>query len=170
MLKLYEITHATEIQASPEIVWQHVIDVDIAAFDHPAYFALLDIPKPLNAEVTKPGVGGRRVAYFANGRTFTQTIITWQPHTQYDFTFQASPNFRAGYLLNLADGPFQMKSGSYKIVPQDGGVRLFLTSQYQLCGIRGFFLAVLVRQVLNLFQRYLLRGIKANAEREAGHA
>lgn len=170
MPTLYEITHVTDVQAPAEIVWQQVIEVDIAAFDHPAYFSLLDIPKPLNAEVTKPGVGGRRVAYFANGRTFTQTITTWQPHTQYDFTFHASANFRVSYLLNLANGPFQMKAGSYKIVPQDGGVRLFLSSNYQLRGIVGLLLYIPVRLVLNLFQRYLLRGIKANAEREAAHA
>ena len=166
----YRIEHVTNIQASAEIVWQHVTEVDIASFQHPAYFKLLGIPKPLRAEVTQPGVGGRRVAYFDNGRTFTQKITTWQPHAQYDFTFRADLGFRVGYLLDLSDGPFQMKSGSYRLVPEEGVVRLILVSQYELHGFWGWCLAIPVRLVLDLFQRYLLRGIKANAERDAAHA
>lgn len=166
----YRIEHSTNIQASAEIVWQHVTEVDIASFRHPAYFTLLGIPKPLRAEVTQPGVGGRRVAFFDNGRTFTQKITTWQPHTQYDFTFRADPGFRVGYLLDLSEGPFQMKAGSYRIVPEEDGVRLFLVSQYELRGFFGWCLAIPVRLVLDLFQRYLLRGIKANAERDTAHA
>jgi hypothetical protein len=166
----HQIEHMTAIQAPAEIVWQHVTEVDIASFNHPAYFSLLGIPKPLRAAVTQPGVGGRRVAFFDNGRTFTQEITTWQPHTQYDFTFRADPGFRVCYLLDLSDGPFQMTAGSYRIVPEEGGVRLFLMSQYELRGFFGWCLAIPVRMVLDLFQRYLLRGIKANAERDAAHA
>lgn len=168
--KQSEIKNWTAVRAPAELVWQHITQVDIASFDHPPILALLGIPKPLRAEVTRPGVGGRRVSYFENGRTFTQEIITWQPPTRYDFTFQASPNFRVGYWLDLANGPFQMAAGSYRIVPGQGGVQLFLTSQYQLRGFLGWGLALPVRLVLGLFQRYLLRGIKANAERDAAHA
>ncbi len=167
---IHWIEHVTEIQASAEIVWQHVTEVDIASFRHPAYFALLGIPKPLRAEVTKPGAGGRRVAFFDNGRTFTQEITVWQPHIQYEFTFQADPGFRAGYLLDLSGGPFQMKAGSYRIVPRQDGVQLTLASQYELHGFIGWCLRLPVWLVLDLFQRYLLRGIKANAERDAAHA
>ena len=166
----YQIEHETYIQASAAIVWQRITEVDIASFDHPAYLALLGIPKPLRAEVTKPGVGGRRVAFFNNGRTFTQEITVWQPHTRYDFTFQADPGFRAGYLLDLSDGPFQMKAGSYHIVLGQDGVQLTLASQYELRGFFGWCLRLPVHLVLDLFQRYLLRGIKANAERNAAHA
>ena len=164
------LEHTTQIEASAEGVWQHVTEVDIASFEHPATFSLLGIPKPLRAEITKSGVGGRRVAYFENGRTFTQEITIWQPHSQYDFTFQASPGFRVGYLLDLSNGPFQMKSGSYRLVPQGDGVQLTLASEYQLRGFFGWCLYLPVWLVLNLFQRYLLLGIKANAERDAAHA
>lgn len=166
----HHIEHVIQIHASAAVVWRHVTEVDIASFHHPAYFSLLGIPKPLRAEITKSGVGGRRVAYFDNGRTFTQKITAWQPHTQYDFTFKADPGFRVGYLLNLSDGPFQMKAGSYNLVPDQHGVQLTLTSWYELRGFWGWCLALPVRLVLDLFQRYLLRGIKANAERDAAHA
>jgi hypothetical protein len=162
--ELYDIEHATQINASAETVWHHVINVDIASFRHPAYFSALGIPKPLYAEVLEPGVGGARIAYFSNNRRFSQVITTWQPHEQYAFTFHADPGFRAAYLLDLSVGPFQMKAGAYHITPAQNGVHLSLSSQYLLRGIAGLCLYVPVRLTLELFQRYLLRGIKANAE------
>jgi hypothetical protein len=58
-----------------------------------------------------------------------------------------------------------MKSGSYQITPHQDGLLLTLSSQYTLYGLIGVFLRIPVRLVLELFQRYLLQGIKANAER-----
>lgn len=168
--KPYWIEHKIFVQAPAEIVWRHVTEVDIASFRHPAYLSLLGIPKPLRAEITKSGVGGRRVAYFDNGRTFTQKITAWEPPIQYDITFKADPGFRAGYLLDLSAGPFQMVSGSYRMALTETGVTVSLASQYKLRGFWGWLLYLPVRVVLDLFQRYLLRGIKANAEREAGLA
>lgn len=162
----YKIEHSLFINASAETVWQHITEVDIASFRHPAYFSLLGIPKPLRAEVVKPGMGGARTAFFSNQRRFSQEITAWQPPERYAFTFQADPGFRVAYFLDLSDGPFRMKTGDYRIAPGQGGVRLSLSSQYELYGIVGLCLRLPVRLVLALFQRYLLRGIKANAERQ----
>jgi hypothetical protein len=85
---------------------------------------MLGIPKPLRAEIVESGVGGARIAYFANGRRFSQIITTWQPYEQYAFTFQADPGFRVAYLLDLSAGPFQMKSGSYQITPHQDSLLL----------------------------------------------
>lgn len=164
----HAIEHSTQINASAETVWTHITEVDIASFHHPAYFSLLGISKPLRAEIDEPGVGGARTAFFSNQRRFTQKITEWRPFERYAFTFQADPGFRVAYILDLSDGPFQMKAGAYRITPGQNGVRLSLTSRYELSGIVGLCLHVPVRLVLSLFQRYLLRGIKTNAERSAG--
>ena len=160
----HTIEHSIQINASAESVWQHITEVDIASFRHPPYFSLLGIPKPLRAEVIEPGLGGARTAFFSNGLCFSQKITEWQPPERYAFTFRADPGFRVAYFLDLSDGPFRMKAGAYRIAPSPGGVRLSLSSQYELYGIAGGCLRVPVRLVLALFQRYLLRGIKANAE------
>ena len=154
------------VVAPAECVWRHVTEVDIASFRHPAYLSALGIPKPLRSEIIDVGVGGMRIATFANDKCFTQEITFWQPPEQYSFTFQAGRGFRVGYFLDLAKGPFRMKSGSYEIWPLDRGVRLRLTSWYELRGASGLCLSLPVRLGLGLFQSYLLRGIKANAERE----
>lgn len=167
MPKTYALSHKTAIDAPPNVVWRHITEVDITTFNHPAYLRLLDVPKPLRAEIIDAGVGGVRIAHFGNGRRFSQSITTWQPNVHYAFTFKADKGFRVGYLLDLADGSFQMKAGSYQIDPTSGGVCLTLTSHYQLSGVAGALLRLPVRVVLEFFQRYLLRGIKANAERDA---
>lgn len=160
------IEHSILIKAAPQSVWRHITEVDIASFRHPVYFSLLDIPKPLRAEVVEQGVGGARIAFFANSLRFSQEITEWQPYERYAFTFRADPGFRVGYLLDLSDGPFRLKAGSYRITSRPEGVRLTLTSQYELEGLAGLFLRIPVRLVLALFQRYLLKGIKTNAERQ----
>jgi hypothetical protein len=163
-MAIFTIERSIEIQATAETVWLHVVDVDIASFDHPAYFSVLGIPKPLRAEMVKPGLHQKRMAYFSGGRTFSQVITAWVPNERCDFSFEANPGFRVVYLLDLHSGPFQMKSASYKIRAGQGGVRLSLSNDYVLNGIFGMGLDGPVRVVLSLFQRYLLSGIKANAE------
>jgi hypothetical protein len=165
--QVHRIEHSITINAPVQTVWHHITDVDIASFRHPAYFSVLGIPKPLRAEVTKPGQGGIRTAYFSNHKRFSQEITQWQPPERYAFTFRADPGFRVGYVLDLSNGPFRMKAGAYRIEPNRAGVMLSLSSRYELYGITGLCLRLPVRLVLELFQRYLLRGIKANAEREA---
>ncbi len=162
----HTLEHSIHINAPAEAVWRHITQVDIAAFRHPAYFTLLGIPKPLRAEIVQPGVNGARTAFFANGLRFSQVITEWQPYERYAFTFQADPGFRVAYLLDLSDGPFRMIAGTYHLTAEQRGVRLSLSSQYALYGLRGMRLRLPVRLVLALFQRYLLRGIKANAERQ----
>lgn len=165
--KHHIIENSILITASAETIWPHITNVDIASFQHPLYFSLLGIPKPLHAQVAEPGVGGVRTACFSNGLRFSQKITDWQPFERYAFTFHPDPGFCVAYILNLADGPFRMKAGAYRLASSPDGVRLSLCSQYELCGLAGWCLWLPVRLVLKLFQRYLLRGIKANAERQA---
>ncbi len=166
--RLHTATQSIPIDAAADTVWRQVTDVDLAAFRHPWYLALLGVPKPLRAEVTAIGAGGARTAYFAGGRRFTQQVTVWQPPVHLAFTFHAGHGFRVGYVLDLANGPFQMRAGAYRITSRTGGVRLTLVSRYALRGWAGAALGLPVSLVLWCFQRYLLTGIKANAERAGG--
>lgn len=165
MKKDRHITQSISIQAPADVVWKEITQLDISAFRHPPYLVALGIPKPLKADITTEGVGGARVAHFSRNRRFTQTITAWEPGHHFAFTFTADPGFRAGHVLDLSDGPFQMVHGAYRLAPAAGGVTLSLSSTYSLRGPAGAALALPVRLVLWLFQRYLLQGIKANAER-----
>jgi hypothetical protein len=165
-IQQHAIEHTVHVHASPAAVWENVTQVDIASFRHPGYFRLLGVPKPLRAEIVRSGVGGSRTAYFSRGLRFTQEITAWLPPQHYAFTFHADPGFRVGHVLDLANGPFQLKAGAYHIVPDEYGVLLTLSSRYELSGLAGACLRLPVRLVMALFQRYLLNGIRTNAERQ----
>jgi len=152
------------VAAVPERVWHEVTQVDIASFRHPTYLSLLGIPKPLRAEVVRPGIGGARVAFFSNNLRFSQEITEWQPFERYAFTFKPDAGFRVAYCLDLSDGPFRMVAGAYQLIRTDAGTQLSLWSEYDLRGLVGTCLRAPVRLVLHLFQTYLLRGIRANSE------
>jgi hypothetical protein len=160
------ISRSISVLASAECVWRHITEVDIASFPHPVYLSVLGIPKPLRSEIVDARAGGARIAYFDNGKRFIQEITFWKPFEEYAFTFRADPGFRVGHFLDLADGPFRMKSGTYTISLLDRGVRLSIASWYEFRGASGICLSLPVRLVLGQFQNYLLQGIKANAERE----
>jgi hypothetical protein len=166
-IQRHSIEHSVHVTASVEAVWQQITQVDIASFRHPAYLAMLGIPKPLRAEVLRPGVGGVRIAFFSNNRRFFQEITQWQPPERYAFSFKADPGFRVAYCLDLSDGPFRMVAGSYRLRRTGLGTHLTLSSQYELYGVLGACLGIPVRLVLHRFQIYLLHGLKRNAERGA---
>lgn len=149
------------IGAPADEVWREIVNVDIAAVHQPSYFRLAGIPHPLRAEVESEGIGGRRVAYFANGKRFLQVITGWEPPRAYSFQFNPEAGFRVLYVFDLSDGAVQIPSGDYLIVPDGDGVRLTLGTQYSV-DRRFFFLVPPVLLFLKLFQRYLLSSISAN--------
>jgi hypothetical protein len=166
----HSIESRVDVRAPAESVWQAVTDVDIASFHHPLYLRALGVPKPLSANVVKPGVGGARVAHFSNGLRFSQQITEWSPCASYAFTFRADPGFRVGWLLDLGGGPFRLRSGAYRLAPHASGIELTLTTHYDLSGFLGSILRLPAAIVLFLFQRYLLAGIRKNAERPFAEA
>jgi hypothetical protein len=87
-----------------EQVWDQIVNVDIASYPHPGYFRIAGIPNPLRAEVVADGVGGRRIAYFDNGKRFLQQITAWEPPREYAFTFNPEKGFRVAYFFDLSDG------------------------------------------------------------------
>jgi len=164
-IERHRVERTVDIAASAPSIWREVTQVDLASFRHPAYLKVLGIPKPLSAEVTRPGVGGARVALFSNGHRFSQEITEWQPCERYAFRFAPDRGFRVAYCLDLSDGPFRILSGAYDLRQTDARTTLCLTSEYELRGALGACLRRPVRAVLHLFQSYLLAGIRANSER-----
>ena len=164
------IESCVEVEAPAAYVWKAVTEVDIASFAHPLSMRLLGVPKPLKANVIRAGVGGARVAYFSNGLRFTQEITEWLPDVHYAFTFHADAGFKVGWLLDLGTGPFRLQSGAYLLSARDSRTRLTLTTHYVLSGVAGFVLWLPVALVLFIFQRYLLGGIRKNAESELAQA
>jgi hypothetical protein len=164
-----QISSSIEIKADADNVWDKITNVEIEHFRFPWYFRMLNIPKPIRAEITKEGVGGDRIAYFDNGKRFIQKISTWEKNKTYSFTFNPEDGFRAGYFFDLFSGVFQIRKGTYFITTHSNGTRIELQSDYAIRKSHHWLLASPVHFILRIFQPYLLNTIKVNAEQEAGN-
>ncbi|MCC2546241.1 hypothetical protein LJY25_07275 [Hymenobacter sp. BT175] len=152
------------ISTPAAVVWEHITNVQLEQFADPLVFRLLDVPKPLRAELLSEGAGGSRTAYFANGKKFEQRILVWQPCTHYSFAFHPEPGFRVGYIFELSAGIFRMLAGSYYLRENQQGTWLKLETTYSVQRRLSWLLLGPITLVLYLFQRYLLTSIKRNAE------
>jgi hypothetical protein len=161
------IESSIRIHADRERVWENITRVDIENFSDPLIFKLLDIPKPVKAELISTGVGGKRIAYFQSGKKFHQEILQWDPGTAYTFTFNPEKGFTVGYFFDIAEGVFQLRSGAYGLSEEaEGTLRLTLRTDFCIHPYVVFLFILPVRLILRIFQRYLLRSIKSNAERQ----
>jgi hypothetical protein len=152
------------INGTPEIIWDNITNVKIEQFSDPFIFRLLDIPKPLRAEVVSEGAGGSRIAYFDNGKRFIHKILAWKPLTEYTFSFNPEKNFIICYFFDLSEGVFRIPSGAYYLTTNSGSTKLKLVTTYSIDKRLYFLLNLPVRGILKLFQKYLLSSIKKNSE------
>ena len=152
------------IEAPIEVVWENITDVKIEEFSDPFLFKLLNIPKPLKAEIVAEGKGGKRIAYFSSGKKFNQEILEWELHKRYAFSFNPDKGFKVGYLLDISDGVFQIKTGAYTLEQKnDSVVELKLSTDFSLYRYVYPFFIIPVHIVLRVFQRYLLTSIRKNS-------
>ena len=158
------ISSSIKIYSIPERIWDNITNVKIEQFSDPFIFKILNVPKPLTAEIISEGEGGSRVAYFNTGKKFLQKIIVWKPMTEYSFTFNPEKGFRVGYFFELSEGIFRILKGAYYLRQEADGITLQLVTIYSLDKNIFVLFNLPVRLILTSFQKYLLRFIKNNAE------
>ena len=148
-----------KINGDREIIWDKITNVQIEEFSHPTIFKLLNVPKPLKAEIISDGVGGSRIAYFDNKKRFVQEILIWKPYTEYSFSFNPEEGFRVAYFFDLSNGVFQIPTGSYYL-SENGQVILELETTYSIHKYLFILLYIPVTIVLKIFQKFLLTSNK----------
>jgi hypothetical protein len=153
-----------DIIGRPEIIWDNITNVKIEQFSDPTIFKLLDIPKPLNAEIISEGQGGKRIAYFDTGKRFIQEILVWKPLKEYSFSFNPEKGFKVLYFFELSEGVFQIPTGAYYLTTTGQTTTLKLTTTYSIDKRLYFLFNIPVILILKAFQRYLLTSIKKNSE------
>ncbi|MBV4357463.1 hypothetical protein [Pinibacter aurantiacus] len=152
------------INGRPEIIWENITNVKIEQFSDPAIFKLLDIPKPLRADIISEGQGEKRIAYFDSGKKFIQEILVWKPLREYSFSFNPEKGFKVLYFFELSEGVFQIPTGAYYLTTTGETTTLQLTTTYSIDKRLYFLFNIPARMILKVFQRYLLKSIKKNSE------
>jgi hypothetical protein len=159
------ISSVVLLNSTIENSWDKVTNVEIEEFKFPWYFRLLNIPKPIKAEILHEGVGGKRKAYFDNKKTFTQEIVTWEKYKTYSFIFSSEDKFKAGYFFNIFQGAFRIFKGTYFVRYVDNKVKVELLTHYSIDKHFDWLLHKPVFYILTAFQKYLLNTIKTNSEK-----
>lgn len=152
------------ISGKPETIWDNITNVKIEQFSDPILFKILDIPKPLKAEIISEGKGGKRIAYFDSGKRFIQEILEWNPFKEYSFSFNPEKGFRVCYFFELSEGVFRIPSGAYFLTTNGNKTTLKLSTTYSIDKKLYFLFNFPVKLILTAFQRYLLTSLKKNSE------
>lgn len=161
---IQSISSNIDISGQPEKIWNNITNVKLEQFSDPLIFKLLNIPKPLRAEIVSEGEGGSRIAYFDTGKRFMQKILVWKPLKEYSFSFNPEKGFRVCYLFELSEGIFRIPSGAYFLTTNLNSTTLKLVTTYSINKRLYFLFNLPARLILKIFQRYLLTSIKKNSE------
>jgi hypothetical protein len=165
---------AIDIDAPPAMVWRHIIRVPaFQAEEHRVALShLIGFPRPVEATLSREGVGGVRHATFERGVLFVETITAWEPERELAFSIRADPGTIPPAALDehvTVGGPyFDVLDGRYRLEPlSTGRVRLHLSSTHRLSTHFNLYSGVWTDFVMRDVQRYILGILKERCEREA---
>ena len=160
-----------EIAAAPETVWREIARVrKFEPQEHRfAWSHAIGFPRPVEATLSREGVGGVRHASFEGGVLFVETIRVWEPERRLAFAIETDPDAIPARTLDehvTVGGPyFDVLEGEYRIEPLAGGrVRLHLESRHRLSTSFNFYAGLWTDFILGDTQRYILRALRERCE------
>ncbi|MEM9774508.1 MAG: hypothetical protein AAF902_08015, partial [Chloroflexota bacterium] len=124
------------------------------------------IPRPVEATLSNPSLGGMREGYFENGLRFEEEIIEWEEHKQMGFKITEASDSLLPKPLDVIDGEtFDIVSGKYEIEElDDGSVILHFSSEHFLSTRFNNYGAYWTDLLMRNLQNYILEIVKARAE------
>ena len=132
----YEVMTSVEIDAPPEVVWNHVVDFPDLPPPKEWYFRT-GIACPQRARIVGEGVGAVRHCEFTTG-TFVEPITVWEPGQRLAFnvTEQPAPMFELSPYRHVhpphLDGYLRSNRGEFRLIAMaDGRTRLEGSTWYE---------------------------------------
>lgn len=133
------ITNTITIHAPAERIWPEITSV--RAIDpknlRDSWIYKIGFPRPIAAELDRPGIGGIRTATFEREVSFFEIVTDWQENKRLAFTIHADPEFIPHTAFDqhiIVGGRFyDVLDGIYEIEAVTPGLsRLHLTSHHRL--------------------------------------
>lgn len=168
-------TVATEmvIQAPPSTVWHNVESVRLIqrAELQPTWTHAIGFPRPVEATLSREGVGGVRHASFEHGLLFVETVTRWEPERALGFSIKADvehlPPTTLDEHVKIGGRFFDVLDGEYRLEPLAGGrVLLHLSSQERLSTDFNPYAGLWSDAVMGSLQVSILQVIKKRCEKE----
>lgn len=166
------VENVVEIAAPPAVVWRHVASVEaIAPAELPWSFShAIGLPRPIEATLSAPGVGGVRRASFERGLVFAETVTEWQPERTVAFAIAAeqAPAEALDEHVVVGGRYFDVLDGRYTLEDLgDGRTRVRLASTHRLTTTLNGYAGFWTRAIMWDLHRVILHVVTARCEREA---
>ena len=161
------------IHASPQTVWANIERVPrIEPSELPrSWNRDIGFPRPVEATLSREGVGGVRHATFAGNVLFVETIDEWEPLHRLGFSIEAdTKDIPPGTLDEhvTVGGPyFDVLHGEYILEPVADAVRLRLISRHRVSTDFNWYATLWTDAVMRDVQRSILFVIKNRCEKAA---
>jgi uncharacterized protein YndB with AHSA1/START domain len=170
-----QVATSTDIQASPETVWRNIERVRAIQNDElrPSWTRRIGFPAPVEATLSREGLGGVRHASFAGGVMFVETVDVWEPDHRLAFSIHADttqiPVTTLDEHVRVGGQYFDVLRGQYDIEAlPNGNSRLHLSSQHRVSTDFNWYARLWTDAIMKDTQESILRVIKNRCEDEEG--
>lgn len=167
-----EVHTAIVIHAEPDIVWEHIKRVAPIQRNEEqfSWTQAIGFPRPIEATLSRDGVGAIRHATFAGGVLFVETVTAFEPGKRLAFDIRADTEHVPARTLDrhvtIGGAYFDTLEGEYRIERlADKEVLLHLTSRHRLSTTFNFYGAIWTDAVMRDIQLNILHVIRGRCER-----
>ena len=165
------VTTTVQVSANRETVWNNIKNVkNIKPNEIKKHFIhMMGIPKPLNGQLDKEGVGAIRSITWQKGIKFQEIIYKWDEYKGFAYNIKVDPKSIPPTTLDehvmIGGRYFDVIKGSYQIIPIDANKQIIkLTCEYRITTNLNFYSKWWADAVLNDFNEMILEVIKKRSE------
>ena len=165
------VESAIDIQASSAIVWSNIERVPAIRSSElqPSWSHAIGFPNPVEATLSKEGVGGVRNATFEGGVLFIETVDTWEPDRRLGFSIRAQtdriPTTTLDEHVTVGGQYFDVLREDYELEPLPNGVtRLHLRSLHRVSTDLNWYAHLWTDAIMQDLQVRILHVIRDRSE------
>lgn len=169
---LRSVESVIDINASPTTVWNNIERVPPIHSSElqPSWSHAIGFPNPIEATLSREGVGGVRNATFEGGVLFTETVDTWEPQHHLGFSIRAQtdqiPTTTLDEHVTVGGQYFDVLHGDYELEPRPSGItRLHLRSLHRVSTDLNWYAHLWTDSIMRDLQVRILQVVRDRSER-----
>jgi hypothetical protein len=169
---LRTVENTIEIKAPAAVVWQSIERVPRIGLQElqPSWSHSIGFPNPVEATLSKEGIGGVRHATFEGGVLFVETINEWESQRRLGFSIRAQtdqiPPTTLDEHVTVGGKFFDVLQGEYVLEPlASGSTRLHLLSRHRLSTDFNWYAHLWTDAVMSDLQKRILFVMKNRSEK-----
>jgi hypothetical protein len=165
------VENVVEIQAPAAVVWENIERVPAIRAQElqPSWSHRIGFPNPVEATLSRKGVGGVRHATFEGGVLFIETIDEWEEDRRLGFSIRAAteqiPSTTLDEHVTVGGKFFDVLYGEYALESlTNGATRLHLLSRHRVSTDFNWYARLWTDAVMSDLQKRILFVVKNRCE------